>query len=93
MFEGMYEAIGMNGAYQVWYTTLKRCLKKGKSFDTIEEVAKWCKINKSKIKITSGSWQVLEIMDAARGIEKVINDESNSVWKFGKNYVAENKAQ
>lgn len=52
----------MINTYDVWYTTLKRGLKKRKSFSTIEEATKWCKRNKNKIKITSGSWQVIEAM-------------------------------
>ncbi|MGG1146968.1 hypothetical protein [Bacillus wiedmannii] len=51
-----------NNDFDVWYTTLKRGLKKRKSFEDIKEVEKWCKRNKGKIKIISGSWQVFEIM-------------------------------
>jgi hypothetical protein len=62
MFDGIYKELGMVNTFDVWYVTLNRKLKKRKSFTTINEVKKWCKLNKNKVKITSGSWQVLEIM-------------------------------
>lgn len=60
MFDGLYKATRLDGKYQVWYTTLKRGLNRSKSFNTIEEVTKWCKANKDKVKLSSGSWQVLD---------------------------------
>ena len=63
MFDELYKTIGLDGEYQVWYTTIKRKLKKSKSFNDLKEVEKWCKQNKDKIIVTSGSWQVLNIFD------------------------------
>lgn len=66
MFDTLYAQIGLDGKYQVWYTTIKRGLKKSKSFNTLEEVSKWCNTNKNKVKVTSGSWQVLELFDKVK---------------------------
>ncbi len=67
MFEGLYEELGINKAYQVWYKTPKRKNVKSKGFDSLDEVRKWCKANKNRIKIHSGSWQVLNIMNEVKG--------------------------
>jgi hypothetical protein len=48
--------------FDVWYKTPKRTNIKRKSFNSITEITKWCQVNKGKVKIHSGSWQVLEIM-------------------------------
>lgn len=60
MFDSLYAQIDLNEKYQVWYTTIKRGLKKCKSFNDMEEVMKWCKSNKNKVTVNSGSWQVLD---------------------------------
>lgn len=56
MFDTLYSRIGLDGKYQVWYTTIKRGLKKSKSFGDMKEVKKWCIQNKDKVRLTSGSW-------------------------------------
>lgn len=63
MLKGIYEELGMVNTFDVWYMTLNRKLKKRKSFNTIDELIKWCRLNKNKIKVLSGSWQVFEIME------------------------------
>ena len=52
---------GKHNEYQVWYITLNRNLKKRKGFETLDQVKQWCKKQKDKIRITAGSWQVIEI--------------------------------
>lgn len=48
--------------YNVWYKTPRRERTKRKSFDTMEEVIKWCKANKNKVRLHSGSIYVLDTM-------------------------------
>lgn len=62
MFDQLYKELGMDNKYSVWYKTPKREHVKYKGFNSIEEVRKWCKANKKRVKLHSGSWQVLDIM-------------------------------
>ena len=63
MFDELYKAVGLDGEFQVWYTTVKRKLKKSKSFNDLKEVGKWCKQNKGKVIVTSGSLLVLQMFE------------------------------
>lgn len=83
MLEGIYEELGMNNTYNVWYETLNRKIKRRKSFANLEGLTKWLKINKNKINVTGGSGEVFNILDDLKG-NKNVSSESDLIWKFGK---------
>jgi len=50
--------------FDIWYTTVNKKLKKHKVIIAIKDLKKWCKLNKGKVIVTAGSWEVFEIMDS-----------------------------
>jgi hypothetical protein len=84
MLNGIHEHLGMVNTYDVWYKTPKRSNVKRKSFDSITELTKWCKQNKGKVKIKSGSYNVFEIMDSLNKTN-IIENEEDYTWNWGKN--------